>query len=62
MVIYNMAGQKVRTLVNEVKAPGFYSVVWDGMDDQGMSVASGIYLYKIISGDFSAIEKMTFVK
>jgi hypothetical protein len=62
MVIYNMSGQKVRTLVDEVKAPGFYSVVWDGTDEFGMSVSSGIYLYKIISGDFNDIEKMTFVK
>jgi len=62
LVIYNMTGQKVRTLVNEVKAPGYYSIMWDGADDLGATVSSGIYLYKIVCGDFSKIEKMTFVK
>ncbi|MFC1511893.1 FlgD immunoglobulin-like domain containing protein [Candidatus Latescibacterota bacterium] len=62
LVIYNMTGQKVRTLVNEAKAPGYYSVMWNGADDAGSTVSSGIYLYKIDCGDFSRIEKMTFVK
>ena len=62
LVIYNVNGQKVRTLVNEVKTPGFYKMVWDGRNDLGESVASGVYLYKMISGDFSKIQKMTFIK
>jgi len=62
LVIYNMTGQKVRTLVSEVKAPGYYTVTWDGMDESGASVSSGIYLYKLVCGSFSQIEKMTMVK
>jgi len=62
IVIYNVNGQKVRTLVNEVKAPGFYKMVWDGRNDLGENVASGVYLYKMVSGDFSKIQKMTFIK
>jgi hypothetical protein len=62
MVIYNMAGQKVRTLVNEVKSPAFYKVVWDGRNDRGETVASGLYFYKLVSGSFNKIAKMTLVK
>jgi len=62
MVIYNMTGQKVRTLVNETKNAGFYKVMWDGKNDMGESVASGLYFYKLVSGNFNKIEKMTLVK
>jgi hypothetical protein len=62
LVVYNMTGQKVRTLVNEIKTPGFYSATWDGLNDSGESVASGIYLYKIVCGSFNQVEKMTFIK
>jgi len=62
MIIYNMTGQKVRTLVNEAKSAGFYKVVWDGKNDMGESVASGLYFYKLVSGNFNKIEKMTLVK
>ena len=61
-VIYNINGQKVRTLVDDVKTPGFYKMVWDGRNNLGENVASGVYLYKMISGDFSKIQKMTFIK
>lgn len=62
MVIYNVNGQKVRTLVNEKKEAGYYNVVWDGRNDTGEMVSSGLYLYKIVSGSFNKIEKMTFMK
>ena len=62
LVIYNINGQKVRTLVDETKDAGFYSVVWDGRNDTGESVSSGLYLYRIVSGSFIKIEKMTFMK
>jgi hypothetical protein len=62
MIIYNINGQKVRTLVNETKDAGYYSVVWDGRNDRGELVSSGIYLYRIVSGNFSKIERMTFIK
>ena len=44
---YNMLGQLVTTLVDEQQNPGYKSVVWDGKDEQGASVASGIYIYRI---------------
>ena len=62
LVIYNINGQKVRTLVNETKDAGFYKVMWDGRSDIGETVSSGIYLYRLVSGDFNKMEKMTFIK
>jgi hypothetical protein len=62
LVIYNMAGQKVRTLVNEHKEIGFFKVMWDGKNDRGETVASGLYFYKLTAGHFNKIQKMTLVK
>lgn len=62
LVVYNMAGQKVRTMVNETKEAGFFKAVWDGRNDRGETVASGLYFYKLVSGKFNKIEKMTLVK
>ena len=45
--IYDVAGRLVRTLVNEVKDAGAYSAVWDGRNNGGVGVASGIYFYKM---------------
>jgi len=45
--IYNILGQEVKTLVDEVQAPGYYSVIWNGRDDSGREVASGIYLCRL---------------
>lgn len=47
IAIYNILGQRVRTLLDETKKPGHYEVVWDGKDDKGSRVSSGIYFYQI---------------
>jgi len=57
-----MAGQKVRTLVNGKQDAAYYNVVWDGRNNAGESVGSGLYFYRLISGNFSKIDKMTLVK
>lgn len=62
LAIYNVNGQLVRTLVNEVKQKNFYRVVWDGRDDRGVSVASGIYFCKIKAGRFSKAEKLVLLR
>jgi hypothetical protein len=62
LVIYNMAGQKVRTLINESQSASFYKVVWDGRNSMGENVGAGLYIYKLISGDFSKMQKMTLIK
>jgi hypothetical protein len=60
--IYNILGQKIRTLINQEKYPGNYSVSWDGENDFGDSVNSGIYFIKFSSDNFSDTKKMTLLK
>jgi len=60
--IYNVLGQNVKTLVDEYQDAGRYTKVWDGHDQSGVEVASGIYFYKIKAGDFSDIKKMVLMK
>ncbi|MFH1893861.1 MAG: FlgD immunoglobulin-like domain containing protein [Candidatus Zixiibacteriota bacterium] len=58
ITVYNILGQKVRTLVDDSKAAGLHEVSWNGRDDSGERVSNGIYLYRIVSGDFSDSKKM----
>ena len=60
--IYNVKGQLVKTLVNEVKAGGNHSVVWTGLDNNGRSVSSGVYYYKMNAGKYSSTKKMIMMK
>ena len=60
--IFNLAGQRVRLLLDEVKAPGNYSFSWNGTSDKGETVASGIYFYQIKAGSFVQTRKMIFMR
>jgi hypothetical protein len=60
--IYNILGQKVRTLVDENKSPGNYKIIWDGKDDSGKEVASGIYFYQLKTEDYTATKKMVLLR
>lgn len=60
--IYNMLGQRVRTLVAEEKKAGYYQVVWDGRDQHGIVVANGIYLYRLKAGNYEKTRKMVMLK
>ena len=60
--IYNMKGQKVRTLVKDILSAGCYSVGWNGTDDNGRSVSSGVYFYRLISDNQSYTKKMILMK
>jgi len=60
--IYNIKGQKVKQLVNDYLLAGHYSVVWNGKDDSGKSVTSGVYFYKMKSGNYSGTKKMILMK
>ena len=62
LIIYNMLGQRVRTLVDEEKLTGEDKVIWDGKDEVGEDVASGIYFYKLKSGDISQTKKMLLLR
>ena len=62
LAVYNVMGQRIRTLVSGNKEAGRYKAMWDGLDDNGMSVASGVYFYRIQAGDFVQSHKMMFVK
>jgi|GEM_PF-3937367 len=60
--IYNVAGQKVRTLIEENQSAGIHSLVWDGRNDSGQPVASGLYFYRLKAGEFLETRRMTLLK
>jgi cytoskeletal protein CcmA (bactofilin family) len=60
--IYNLKGQLVRTLVSGPVAAGWHKVVWDGRDQEENPVASGIYLYRLATKDFTAHKKLVLVR
>jgi photosystem II stability/assembly factor-like uncharacterized protein len=60
--IYNILGQEVRTLVDHIESPGYKSIVWDGLDSQGQTVGSGVYLYKLRVGNEVTSKKMMLLR
>jgi len=62
VVIYNILGQKVKTLLSENKEAGIHHVVWNGKDANNRSVASGVYFYKMRNGKYSSTKKMILMK
>ena len=62
VTIYDMTGRRVKTLVNANQSAGFKSVVWDATNFVGQPVATGVYFYRIVAGDFVQMKKMVFVK
>ncbi|MDA3814318.1 MAG: T9SS type A sorting domain-containing protein [Candidatus Cloacimonetes bacterium] len=60
--VYNIKGQLVTTLVNEVKETGNYTTIWNGTDNSNKSVSSGVYFYKMKSGNYTATKKMILMK
>lgn len=60
--IYNIKGQKVKTLINEFRQPGNYTLTWKGKDDNDKSVASGIYFCRFKTKDYSSTRKMLMLK
>ncbi|MBN2088984.1 VCBS repeat-containing protein [candidate division KSB1 bacterium] len=62
LIIYNTLGQEVRTLVNEKQPAGIHQIYWNGNDNEGKIVVSGIYIYQISAGDFICQRKMVLLK
>ena len=60
--VYNLLGQEVRTLVRSELPEGFHITVWDGRDNRGRSVSSGLYFYRLQAGPQTRIRKMLLVK
>ena len=60
--VFNILGQKVKTLVNNQMNSGNHNVAWNGLDDNKRPVASGVYFYKMQSGDYSNTRKMILMK
>ncbi len=62
LVIYNLLGKKIKTLVNEYKTPGVYIITWDGRDEFSNKMVSGIYLVRFRAGNFSQTRKLVLQK
>ena len=62
IVIYDMVGREVKTLVSNYANPGSYSSVWNAKNNEGIEVSAGMYVYKMIAGDFVSVNKMLLEK
>ena len=60
--VYNILGQKIRTLLEKVEEPGLKTLFWDGTDDRGLNVPTGIYFYRLTAQDFVDTKKMVYLK
>ena len=61
--VYNVAGQLVKTLLDETRAAGSYTDVrWDGTNGANQTVSSGVYFYKLTTNNFSQTKKMVLLK
>jgi hypothetical protein len=62
VVVYNLSGAEIATLVNQSMSPGNYRAVWNGRANDGQTVASGVYFYHLQAEGFTATKKMTLLK
>ena len=62
IVVYNMMGREIKTLVSGYHSPSTYQVIWNGTDNRGKIVPSGVYFYQMNSSEFSQVNKVMFLK
>lgn len=62
LVVYDAAGKKIRTLYSGNANPGIHTTVWDGKNDSGRDIASGIYFYRLVAGDFVQTRKLVLLR
>jgi hypothetical protein len=62
IIIYDLLGRQIRTLINQTQDAGFKSVIWDATNDYGKPVSAGVYLYQIHAGEFVQTKKMVLLK
>jgi len=60
--IYNLRGERIRVLRDETYSAGHHGALWDGKDDRGSGIASGVYLVRVVSDGFEGRQKVTLVK
>jgi flagellar hook assembly protein FlgD len=60
--VYDVLGRKIVTLLNGEKAEGAYTMEWNGLDAQGLSVPTGMYLIRMTAGEFNATQKVMLLK
>jgi hypothetical protein len=62
LLVYNILGQKVRILINNSIEAGYHEVEWDGRNDSGIGVSSGVYIYHFSAGNYTKIRKMILLR
>jgi len=62
LVVYDLAGRRVKTLVSEHVRAGEHQAIWNGQDESGRRVASGVYLYRIDASGFRETKRMVLLK
>ncbi len=62
LAVYNLIGQKIRTLVNGYLPAGLHSAVWDGRNDEGDAAVSGVYFYRFDADGFVNTQRMVLLK
>jgi len=60
--IYDVAGRRIRTLVDQIQAPGVRSTTWDGRNTRGERVASGVYFYRMSAAKFVSTHKLVLLR
>ncbi len=62
IILYNIRGEKIKTLVAEEQEAGHHTVAWDGADERGRVVSSGVYIFKMTAGGFSDCKKLLLLR
>jgi flagellar hook assembly protein FlgD len=62
LVIFDMIGRQLRMLVNQKQQAGRYLIMWDGRNEQGQALASGVYIYQLHAGNFVQTRRMVLVR
>jgi hypothetical protein len=62
LIIYDLLGRRVRELLAEELPAGYHAITWDGTNDKGRAASSGVYLYRLVAGDFDHSRKMIMIK
>ena len=62
IIVYNILGQKISTLVDGIEPAGYHQVEWNGTNSYGNTIASGVYIYRIVTSSYVKSKKMVLVK